>query len=451
VTEFRVKRILQFKMIARAKTMNTQLQQTILDVTLIVIGDEILNGRTSDLNGTWLSKFLFQKGLNLKSMRFIRDHEREMLESIKASFLESDIVITSGGIGPTLDDKTKKVWASFFNKKIIERDDVAQIVTNNYLNFGRVWEKTLNHYHFFPEDFIAIKNPKGLAPGLGFYDSKNDKLLLSGPGVPREFQAMNEEEFFPIIKQFFGKRLNENQQVVVRTQGVPEEKIFNHLCPTLWSDLEQFGKVSSLPHTIGIDIVVSFYGNEETKNKKEKLIQNIFEKSAIKENVWQYGNKNLSELVLETALKYKVTFGFAESCTGGLTSSKITDLSGSSEVFKGSIISYANEIKMNQLNVKEETLKSSGAVSEECAYEMALGALHHLNVDYCISLSGIAGPGGGSTDKPVGTVCIGATSRKSKKTISSTHRYPGDRLRLKDRFSDKGLLTLLELIRSDFE
>jgi nicotinamide-nucleotide amidase len=417
--------------------------ENILSVSMIVIGDEILNGRTTDLNGSWLAKFLFKKGLELTSLRFIRDNIEEINVALTSSLNESDIVITSGGIGPTVDDKTKSTLANFFGKKLIDREDVAEIVTLNYQRFGRTWNRESNFYHFFPEDFIGINNPKGLAPGIAYHCPAN-KLVLSAPGVPREFMAMVEEEFYPIIKKKFEGRLKENFQTVVRTQGVAEEKIFFELCLNLWDELERFGKVSSLPHTIGIDIVISYQGNGQIHKEKNEQIKKLILSTAIAENVWQWGNSPLNELVLQKAKDKKVTFGFAESCSGGALSSKMTDLPGSSEVFYGSIISYDNSIKENILGVKSDTLKSFGAVSVETAKEMAEGALKILKTDYAISTTGIAGPTGGTTDKPVGTVAIGFASKN--KSGSFLFQYPGDRIRLKDRFSDKALLILLELM-----
>ena len=422
----------------------TDKNTAMLKVSMIVIGDEILNGRTVDLNGSWLSKYLFKMGLEFKAVRFIQDNKTEINNALTASLVESDIVITSGGIGPTLDDKTKNTLADFFKKKIIERSDVAEIVSENYNKFGRTWKPDQNHYHFFPEDFIATNNPRGLAPGIVYYEKNENKLIMAGPGVPREFTEIVDKEFFPLIKKFFAKRLKENFQTVIRTVGVAEEKIFSELCPNLWADLEKFGKVSSLPHTIGIDIVISYHGNqtnhENTQNEIKQLIQN----SLLKEHVWQYGNKSINELVLELAILKKVTFSFAESCTGGLTSSKITDLSGSSSVFMGGVISYANEAKRDLLNVSPKTLTKAGAVSIEVAKEMAVGALSQFNTDFAVSVTGIAGPTGGSAVKPVGTVVIGYASKN--KNGARSFQFPGDRIRIKDRFSDMALLTLLHLI-----
>lgn len=416
-----------------------------LNVSMIVIGDEILNGRTTDLNGAWLSKYLFKKGLTFKALRFIHDDEKEMNKALSDSLEESDIVITSGGIGPTLDDKTKKTLAAYFSKTIKERDDVAKIVTENYIRFGRSWNPSLNHYHYFPEDFIATKNPRGLAPGIAYYERENQKLLLAGPGVPREFTEMVDQEFLPLIEQYFPDRFQHNFQTVIRTGGVSEEKIFFELCPTLWQDLEAFGKVSSLPHTIGIDIVISYHGNQTQHERKQEQIKALIEKSNLAPHVWQYGNLAISEMVLSLAQKKKVTFAFAESCTGGLVSSKITDLSGASDVFKGAVISYANDAKSHLLNVSTKTLEKYGAVSLETATEMAVGARTQLDVDYAVSISGIAGPSGGSAEKPAGTVVIGFASKTH--SGAETFLFPGDRVRRKERFSDRALLVLLELLQ----
>lgn len=429
--------------------MNDNKKNISLNVSMIVIGDEILNGRTADLNGTWLTKYLFKKGLHFKALRFIHDDTEEMNKALRASLMESDIVITSGGIGPTQDDKTKSVLAHYFGKTIIERSDVADIVRNNYLKFGRVWAPELNHYHFFPEDFIATNNPLGLAPGLAFFDQQKQKLVLSGPGVPREFRDIVDLEFIPLIERFFPDRFYENFQTVIRTTGVAEEKIFFDLCPTLWSDLEKFGKVSSLPHTIGIDIVISYTGNTDIHELKALAIRELISKSKLGPHVWQYGNQAINEMVLKWALENKLHFAFAESCTGGLVSSKITDLAGSSAVFMGAVVSYANEAKTQLLNVKEDTLQKFGAVSIETATQMAIGAREQFSCEFAVSVSGIAGPGGGSPNKPVGTVAIGFSTQKY--SGGKIFHFPGDRIRLKERFSDMALLVLLECMRNEIK
>jgi nicotinamide-nucleotide amidase len=420
-----------------------------LKVSMIVIGDEILNGRTSDLNGGWLAQYLFKMGMEFKALRFIHDDADEINKTLSVSLEESDIVITSGGIGPTVDDKTKKSLADYFHKNIIERTDVALIVTENYKRFGRPWVPEQNHYHFFPEDFIATNNPLGLAPGIVYFDAKKQKLIMSAPGVPREFHEMVTSEFLPLIKQFFQNRFQENFQTVIRTKGISEEKIFFELCPTLWSELEIFGKVSSLPHTIGIDIVVGYNGNLNDHLIKQEKIYQLIKSSALALHVWQYGNRAINEMVLNYALENQKTFSFAESCTGGLVASKITDLSGSSAVFMGGVVTYSNAAKVKLLEVDSKTLEKFGAVSIEVAQEMARGALSKFKTDFAVSLTGIAGPTGGSELKPTGTVVIGFASKHS--SGGRVYLFPGDRIRRKERFSDMALLQLLDLMKSDIK
>ena len=184
-----------------------------MKVNAIIIGDEILNGRTKDLNAAWLCDFLFQKGLVINAITFIRDDELEIKKNLELALQVSDIVITSGGIGPTIDDKTKNCLAQHFGKKIIESADVFNIVTKNYERFGRPWNPALNHYHFFPEDFVPTNNPCGLAPGLTYFDPIKSKLIMSAPGVPREFKGMVEEEFYPLIEKHFINKIHKMYKV----------------------------------------------------------------------------------------------------------------------------------------------------------------------------------------------------------------------------------------------
>lgn len=411
-------------------------------VSMIAIGDELLNGRTKDLNAFWLGKFLFNKGLNLISMTFVPDDETKLFQTLEASMKEADIIITSGGIGPTLDDKTKKILAQYFKETLNDSPEARLITQKNYDRYNRQWKPEHNFYHMFPTNFTPINNPQGFAPGL-FHKTKDNILVFSAPGVPREFRAMVEEEFYPIIQNQLDKRILTNYQSVIRTFGVPEEKIFFELCPTLWDDLEVFGKVSSLPHTLGIDIVVTHntHNLEEYKKLDLEIIE-IFKQSNIRDNIWQFGNLSINELLITKAKEKKLTFGFAESCTGGLCSSKITDVDGSSDVFWGSVISYDNSVKENVIAVSNSTLRKFGAVSVETAKEMALGLREKIKCDIAISITGIAGPHGGSDEKPVGTVCIGLSTKD--KTEALKYNFRGDRLRLKDQFSDRALLVLLQ-------
>lgn len=236
------------------------------------------------------------------------------------------------------------------------------------------------------------------------------------------------------------------KQIVVRTRGVPEEMIFNKLAKNLWSDLSKIGAVSSLPQVMGIDIVLTL-SREASHEDSLKKVKSIIEKTDLNAHVWQWGNSSLESYILEKCREKNLTISFSESCTGGLSSSRVTDIPGSSSSFLGGIITYANEAKENILGVKQTTILKHGAVSSETAKEMAEGCLKKFGSNLCISWTGIAGPGGGSEEKPVGTLALGWATSKGENDSLMFNAY-GSRLRLKNRFSEIGLFRLLELIKA---
>ncbi len=413
-----------------------------MNCALLIIGDELLAGRTRDLNGYWLSKFLPSVGLKLTQIKIINDSEEAIKTSLDDLFKKVDIVMTSGGLGPTKDDVTKNIIASYFKKDLVSNKESIALIHQLYAKFDREWNTEKNAYHFFPEGFELLDNLNGYAPGLFFHE--NGKTILSAPGVPREFSSMVENAFLPKLKTIYSSdNFKEMEFFSIRTRGVPEETIFGELCPTLWDDLSSIAKISSLPHLLGIDIVLYFSPGE--RDEIIRKAKEIIESTELKSHVWQYGNLELPELIVSEATEKNLTIGFAESCTGGLTSSKITDVSGASKVFFGSIICYANSVKTNLLKVDPKTLENFGAVSVECAKEMALGTLGAIGCDIAISFTGIAGPGGGSPTKPVGTVGIGWATKTQNSSKILHHK--GDREALKERFCRSGLFKLLDLIR----
>tara|TARA_Y100000590_G_scaffold470774_1_gene670182 strand:+ start:129261 stop:130505 length:1245 start_codon:yes stop_codon:yes gene_type:complete len=413
-----------------------------LKAKIIIIGNELLYGRIADTNGPWLAKWLDARGIEVCEIQVLPDEREVLLRAFEDGLKSCDLILTSGGIGPTKDDMTKSLLAEFTGKKLRPCEETAKIVIENYKYYDREWTPDLNSYHHIPEDFIATPNPKGLAPGLVFIN--NNKLIAAAPGVPRELKAMVEEEFAPYIDKLFKEKYSPKSRIVIRTARVPEEKIFKELCPTLWDELSQFGLVSSLPQVIGVDIVVTLSGSDPSDELVK--IKKLIEKSALNEHVWQWDNTPLPELVINEARNKKLTFAFAESCTGGLTASRITDIPGCSDVFIGSLVTYSNDAKTNILGVKQQTLKKFGAVSEEVVEEMACGLLDKIGADLVLAFSGIAGPTGGSESKPVGTLAL--ASGKKGEIEKSIFKFAGDRERLKLRFSEIGLFYLLKLIRN---
>lgn len=410
-----------------------------LRVSMIIIGDELLNAKINDLNLQILAKEIAPLGFSFKKCTVLGDKFDQVTDEIQKQSKENDILIITGGLGPTKDDLTKSIIANALGVSLVENELAREYAIKQYANFGREWSKENIHYHMMPEGSLPLYNPAGMAPGI---HAKIDKCeVFCTPGVPRECQAMVRETIVPMLKD---RAQSGHELFICRTHSIPEETIFFKLCPNLWETLEEFGKVSSLPIISGVDITVDLRPEHQNDESRQRL-KAILEETPLKDNIWTYGPRNIEEVIVHEASAKGLTIGFAESCTGGLASSTITDVSGSSAVFLGSVVSYANSIKESIIHVKEETLKENGAVSIETASEMANGARKSLGADIVISYTGIAGPGGATPGKPVGTVCIGVATKNG--VSASRYEFRGDRKRLKNKFCQQGLIVLLNEIR----
>lgn len=423
-----------------------------MNIALITIGDELLSGNTQDTNSRWLGKYLKSKGLVLQSSLMIGDSLNQISRALNSTLDHNDVVILTGGLGPTKDDLTKSSLAKFFEKDLKFSSEVIELLEKHYAYYGKNWHEIKSSikpkspeqdYEFIPEDFKPLLNPNGLAPGLFF--KFNDRLIFACPGVPREFESMFSQTCFPIIEKEFKIKTENRKTIIIRTKEIAEEKIFYSLDKNLWQQLEGFGKVASLPHYLGVDIIIEpNHDNKLSKENIEQEIKKIVSASPLNEYVWHWGDESLEEVIVKKAKDKNITFGFAESCTGGLLANLITNVSGSSAVFFGSIISYDNTVKEKTLKVSSKSLNEFGAVSKEVAKEMAMGAREELAVNIVVSTSGIAGPGGGSKEKPVGLVAIGFS--QSRTSASETFIFKGDRKLLKKKFARKALYTLLDQI-----
>lgn len=411
-----------------------------MKIGFLAIGNEILHGKINEANGPWLAKFLRQYGQALEAQVNCSDSAEDIQNSLNFLYQNCTHVICSGGLGPTPDDVTKMSLATFFKKGPLQESSQARLVAEeHYRRFER--ELATGHgYGYLAKDFVALHNPSGFAPGL--FIQENEKTLLAAPGVPKEFRDMLSFHFSKLIST----QVNENLLFLnFRTKGIPEEKIFNEICPGLWDKLAAFGSVSSLPHAYSVDVGITLKGSAEKIKNDEKKIRDIIDNSALVPHIWSVGLESLEEIIIKEAAEKKITFSFAESCTGGLCSSRITNFSGSSAVFWGSIVSYDNSVKENVLGVSAKSLKEFGAVSEIVAMEMAFGVKAKLKTHLALSLTGIAGPGGGTPEKPVGTVWIGLEN--GIETTAKKYQFKGDRETLKFRFSQVALFHLLDLIR----
>jgi nicotinamide-nucleotide amidase len=412
-----------------------------MKIGLLIIGNEILEGKINDANTRQLAQFLIKENLDLSMTMTVKDQEKMIHQGLSTLFNQCDIVLTSGGLGPTKDDLTKETIATWLGRKVQYSDQAFAIATKNYQRFNRPFAGKDHGYCFLPEGFEALENTTGFAPGL--LAKHGEKFLISGPGVPREFKSLLDDHFVSKVLTHFSRSQQLVELYTVRTMRIPEEKIFGEVDKSLWDKLSEFGNVSSLPTIMGVDIGVKLIaGSSQELEESKQALKKIFQSSPIFPNIWQFGSTPLEDLIVMKANAKKVKYGFAESCTGGLCSHRITSVSGSSQSFFGSVVCYDESVKENTLGVKKETLAKFGAVSAETAEEMANGVAKNLNLDVAISITGLAGPNGGTPEKPVGTAFIGVYAL-GKTQVHHVH-FPGDREQLKMRFSQAALYHLLE-------
>lgn len=415
-----------------------------MKIGLLIIGSEVLDGKISDLNTRFLSEYLRKNHFELMLQLTVKDNQTDIHQGLKFISNHCDVIVTSGGLGPTRDDLTKEMIASFFSKPISFSEAAQKVAETNYSRLNRPYPGKDHPYSLLPEGFLALNNCCGFAPGL--YAKFPEKVIFSAPGVPKEFQMMV-NDYFPSL--IFSQNPDNGLIEVVnfRTRRVPEEKIFSEVDPELWDKLEAFGDVSSLPVLFGVDIGVKIRAQtEEELQEKKQNVLTTFKKSPAHSHLWHIGNEPLEEVIIKLGVKKKATFGFAESATGGLCSHRITSVSGSGDAFTGSVVSYDSKVKAHTLGVEQTSIDTYGVVSLEVAKEMARGLARELKVSIAISITGYAGPTGGTADKPVGTVCIGAYL--NGEASAEKFQFSGDREQLKARFAQAALMTLLDKLET---
>ena len=377
---------------------------------ILNIGDELLIGQINNTNASFIAHNLNAIGVRVREVLVVGDEKQEIISAFDELLKICDIVIVTGGLGTTNDDITKNCICQYFNRKLIENKLVF-----NYLQeiirfrYGKI-SNTVLEQAMLPEGCEAIRNEVGTAPGIWIEDK--GKILVSIPGVPQEMQAM-----LYIILEKLQTYSHDNQNIIhkhIQTVGISESLLSDKLAD-FEKNLPAHIKLAYLPKTGYISLRLTGHAASAQRLETELQKQVLSLSEPIKEYIFSYEDKTLPQLIAEKLTAQKQTLGLAESCTGGYLSHLITSLSGSSDYFKGGIIAYSNEIKNSMLQVKEQTISTYGAVSKEVVEQMATNLLHLCKVDYGIAVSGIAGPGGGSTEKPVGTVWI-AVADKNKVT-----------------------------------
>ncbi len=383
-----------------------------MDVQIITIGDEILIGQIIDTNSAWIGQLLNKHGFRISKIVTVGDGEQEIFSAIESGMNQSDLVLLTGGLGPTKDDITKKVIANYFDVEMEFSEETWEKISKFFKHIGRTTTPAHREQCYMPANVNLLYNKMGTAPGMWF--EKDNKVLISMPGVPYEMKYIMEHQVLPKIKEKF--RTTPIAHRTIRTAGIGESRIAERV-QSIEANLPDFIKLAFLPSLGHVRLrLTGMHESEEELNlildKKVKEIE-----AEISDIIYASEDISLEEVVNKRLIEKGLTISTAESCTGGYIAHRLTSVTGSSAYFKGSVIAYANEIKMEQLNVNEETLEKHGAVSEATVTEMVKGCLKRMQTDIAIATSGIMGPTGGTPNKPVGTIWIAIGNKEEIKTL----------------------------------
>lgn len=367
---------------------------------IIAIGTEILLGDIVNSNAQYLGQEMASLGIDMHYQQVVGDNEKRIIHAFDEAYSRSDIVITTGGLGPTEDDLTKEVAAKYFNKKLIPHENSIKRI-KEYFEFRqkRMPENNLKQ-GLIPEGCIVIKNNNGTAPGVII--EENNKTMIILPGPPKEMKPMFEEVVRPYLQKKSDSVLVSK---MIKILGVGESTIAEELKDLMESQINP----TIAPYAKEVGVIVRVTAKARTEEEAVKLIIPIEEeiKKRLGDNVYAIEDIDLEEVVAKLLIEKKLTISTAESCTGGMIASTLINYPGISEVLLEGAVTYSNEAKHKRLGVKNETLDKYGAVSEETAMEMAIGIAKTAGTDVSIVTTGIAGPGGGTKEKPVGLVYVG--------------------------------------------
>lgn len=400
-----------------------------MKVGVILVGTELLNGGMLDTNSLYIAEELNKYGLEMKFKITVRDFRDEIYSAIDYCKKNVDLIIISGGLGPTLDDITKEVIAEYVKKPLVVDDDELEELKEKFERAGLKF-KTLNVKEVEkPEGAVTFKNDVGMAPAVYIDD------IVAFPGVPKELYNMLPKFLDWYVKE---KKILDDEIYIkdLITYGIAES--------LLYEAVREFFTEEGIYYEFLVKdygILIRLQSKMSNKNKVEKIVKKIYNK--IGEFIFGEDNDRLEKKVVELLKKLNMNISTAESCTGGMLASKLIDVPGVSDVFYEGVVSYSNEAKINRLGVRKEILDKYGAVSEEVAKEMVMG----LTTDVALSTTGIAGPDGGSEEKPVGLVYMGI--RIKDKIYVEKRVFRGDRNKVRERTVSHTLFTLIKILNED--
>lgn len=411
-----------------------------MNVEIIVIGDELLIGQVTDTNSGWIARELNHVGWEVTEITTVRDREREITDALDSSFARVDVVLMTGGLGPTKDDITKQTLCRYFGGKLVFDESVYANVEAIFARRHLQMNASTHDQAYVPDVCTVIQNPVGTAPVMWF--EREGKVLVSMPGVPSEMKTVMQETVINRLRQHF----RDHSAILHRTCLVKDftESRLSESLTDFEKQLPACIKLAYLPTPGVIRLRLTARGDDEVQ--LQPLIDGEFAnlKSLLGEHLFCDVDATLAGALGRILARRGETLATAESCTGGNIAHEITRVAGSSVYFKGSVVAYSNEVKEHVLHVSPQTLEQCGAVSRETVLQMTAGVQRLLSTHCAIATSGIAGPGGGSAEKPVGTVWIAV--RYGDRDRAECFHFGGDREQVIARATQSALLMLVQLL-----
>lgn len=375
-----------------------------MDTEIITIGDELVTGHTLNTNAALISQKLTDLGFNVKYQTSVGDFLEDMEGAFHLALKRVRVVIVTGGLGPTDDDITKKAIVRVFKRNLIFREEILEDIRSHYAMRGIDMPAINQNQALLPQGAELFPNKLGSAVGICI--AEEGRVFIALPGVPAEAEQILNDEVIPYLK---GIKTGQALKIVkLRTTGVIETKLAELITPEL--KLENGVKLAYLPSLSGVDLrVIATADNESEADEKSETLARYLEKTCGR-YIYGRDDDTLESIVGQLLRDNDKTVTVAESCTGGQLGKQITAVPGSSDYFPGGVIAYSNDVKTEQLNVNPQVIEQHGAVSEECAKAMAHGCRERFHSDYALAITGIAGPDGGTDQKPVGSCFIGLAS-----------------------------------------
>ena len=371
-----------------------------MKTAILSVGTELLFGQITNTNTVYLSQKLNLMGFDVMYHYTVGDNPERVAEMIELAFKDCDIVLTTGGLGPTQDDLTKEVACQVLGDELVMMDDVLEELTAYFKKNGRQMTENNKKQAIMPSRAKIFRNDAGTAPGFAL--EKDGKYIICMPGPPREMTRMFEKSVMPFLEE-------RSDDVIyyrmIRCFGIGESQLETSLLDLIDTQTDPTLATYAKEGECSLRIASKRKTLDEARAAVDEMLDKV--QQIIGDYIYSIDDEELVQVVCDKLMKKKLTIASAESCTGGMFAAALTDIPGISDVFQRGIVTYSNEAKMDELGVSAETLKKHGAVSEKTALEMAQGLKVVSGCDVCISVTGIAGPGGGSTEKPVGLVYIG--------------------------------------------